>query len=197
MKEILPGILQWSWFSQEKGLDFNGHLVVEAETRAMIDPPPMNPENMVQIKQQGPVEYILITNRDHLREAEACRKIFGARVMVPEGDAAEIPIRVDGTYKSGENLPCGLKAIHIPDAKSAGECAFLLNRDKGILILGDALIGKPPGQLNLLPPDKFADPKKAKEGIKVLLELSFDAVLVGDGVSIMTGGKRAVLDFLK
>ena len=67
----------------------------------------------------------------------------------------------------------------------------------GILILGNALIGKPPGRLNLLPPDKFVDPKKAKEGIKVLLQPSFDAVLVGDGASILTQGKQAIFDFLK
>ena len=197
MKEILPGIFQWSWFSQEKGLDFNGHLIVEKGERVIIDPPPMNPEDQIQIERQRPIGFILITNRDHLREAEICRKFFRAKVYVPEGDAPEIPIQTDGTYKNGENLPCRLKAIHIPDAKSPGECAFLLSRDKGVLILGDALIGNPPGRLNMLPPDKFADPKKAKEGIKVLLAPSFDAVLVGDGISILTQGKQAVQDFLK
>jgi hypothetical protein len=49
MKEILPGIFQWSWFSQEKGLDFNGHLIVEKGERVIIDPPPMNPEDQIQI----------------------------------------------------------------------------------------------------------------------------------------------------
>jgi len=197
MKEILPGIFQWSWFSQEKGLDFNGHLIVEGEERVIIDPPPMSPEDQRQIERHRPIQSILITNRDHVREAEACRKFFRAKVLVPEKDAPEMPIQVDGTYKNGESLPCRLKAIHIPDAKSPGECAFLLNRGKGVLILGDALIGKPPGQLNLLPPDKFADPKKAKEGLKVLLEASFDAALVGDGVSILIQGKQAVQDFLR
>jgi glyoxylase-like metal-dependent hydrolase (beta-lactamase superfamily II) len=197
MKEIFPGVFQWSWFSQEKGLDFNGHLVVDDQVRAIIDPPPISPEDQVQIERQLPIGFILITNRDHLREAENCRKLFGAKVLVPEQDAAEISIEADGIYRDGESLPCRLKAIHIPNAKSAGECAFLLSRDKGMLILGDALIGKPPGKLNMLPLDKFADPKKAREGIKVLSGLSFDAVLVGDGVSILTGGKQAVLDFLK
>ena len=197
MKEILPGIFQWSWFSQEKGMDFNGHMVVEGNERVIIDPPPMSPEDQIQIERHQPIRYILITNRDHVREAEACRKIFRAKVLVPEQDVPEIPIQVDGTYKNGEGLPCGLKAIHIPDAKSPGECAFLLNRGKGVLILGDALIGKPPGKFNLLPPDKFADPKKAKKGLKVLLKVSFDAVLVGDGVSILIQGKQAVQDFLR
>ncbi len=197
MKEILPGIFQWSWFSQEKGMDFNGHLIVEGDERVIIDPPPMSPVDQSQIERYQPIGFILITNRDHVREAETCRKIFRAKLLVPEKDAPEILIQVDGTYKNGDGLPCGLKAIHIPDAKSPGECAFLLNRGKGILILGDALIGNPPGKLNLLPPDKFADPKKAKEGLKGLLEASFDAILIGDGVSILTQGKKAVQDFLR
>ena len=197
MKEILPGIFQWSWFSQEKGLDFNGHLIVEKGERVIIDPPPMNPEDQSQIERKRPIGTILITNRDHIREAEVCRKFFRAKVLVPEGDAPEIHIQADGTYKHGESLPCRLKAIHIPDAKSPGECAFLLSRGKGVLILGDALIGKPPGRLSLLPPDKFADHKKAREGIKGLLASSFDAVLVGDGVSILTQGKQAVQDLLR
>ena len=197
MKEILPGIFQWSWFSQEKGMDFNGHLMVAGDERVIMDPPPMTPEDQMQIESHRPIQFILITNRDHIREAEACRKHFGAKVLVPERDAPEILIQADGTYKNGDKLPGGLKAVHIPDAKSPGECAFLLNRGKGILILGDALIGKPPGRLNLLPPDKFADPKKAKGGLKVLRQAPFDAVLVGDGVSILTGGKQVLEDFLR
>lgn len=197
MKEILPSIFQWSWFSQEKGMNFNGHLIIEGEERVIIDPPPMSPEDQSQIEKHQPIRFILITNRDHIRETEACRKLYQAKVLVPEQDAPEIPILVDGTYKNGASLPCGLRAIHIPDAKSPGECAFWLNRGKGVLILGDALIGKHSGLLNLLPSDKFADPKKAKEGLKVLLDYSFDAVLVGDGVSILLQGKKAVQDFLR
>jgi len=197
MKEILAGIFQWSWFSEEKGIDFNGHLIVEGDGSTLIDPPPMSREDQDQIERYQPIRCILITNRDHVREAEACRKRYQAKVLASEMDAPTIPIAVDGTFKNGETLPGGLTAIHVPDAKSPGECAFLLNRGNGILILGDALIGKPPGQLNLLPADKFANAKKAKEGIRVLLESPFDAVLVGDGVSILTQGKKAVQDFLR
>jgi hypothetical protein len=75
--------------------------------------------------------------------------------------------------------------IQLADNKTPGESALLLERDAGILILGDALIGKPPGALSLLPPDKFAD-------VGVLLGQAFDTVLVGDGRSILAGGKDAL-----
>jgi hypothetical protein len=48
------------------------------------------------------------------------------------------------------------------------------------------------GQLNLLPAEKFPDIGKAKEGLRRLLKYNFSMVLVGDGASILAGGKEAV-----
>jgi Metallo-beta-lactamase superfamily len=138
------------------------------------------------------VDYILLTNRDHVREAEACRRDFKAKVYAPEADAPLMEIPVDKTYKDGELLPGGLWVIHLKDMKSPGESALFLDMGKGYLILGDALIGRQAGQLKLLPADKFADVNKAKESLKRLLKYNFDTVLVGDGTSILTGAKEAV-----
>jgi len=61
-----------------------------------------------------------------------------------------------------------------------------------VLIVGDALIGKPAGSVSLLPAEKYADLAKAKEGLRRLLKYEFDSLLVGDGASILTGGKSVV-----
>jgi glyoxylase-like metal-dependent hydrolase (beta-lactamase superfamily II) len=197
MKEVLPGIYQWSWFSQEKGYDFNGHLVVAGAERVMIDPPPMSAEDDAWLQKFGPISCIVLTNRDHVREAEAYRKKLKTVVLAPEADAPLMEIKIDRNFKGGDLLPGGMKAIHIPDGKSPGESALFLDRGKGILILGDALIGKPPGKLNLMPPEKYKDPSKAREAIRVLLNYNFDSILVGDGVQVLKGGKRAVEEFLR
>jgi hypothetical protein len=46
----------------------------------------------------------------------------------------------------------------------------------------------------MLPDEKFADPAKARAGLRVLLDprYDYDAVLVGDGVSLPTGGRAAL-----
>ena len=197
MKEILPGIYQWSWFSREKGYDFNGHLAVAGAERVMIDPPPLSAEDDAWLQKQGPIACIILTNRDHVREAETYRKKLKTTILAPETDAPLMEIKIDRKFKNGELLPGGIKAVHIQDGKSPGESALFLDRGKGILILGDALIGKPPGKLNLMPPEKYKDPAKAREGIRVLLHYKFDSILVGDGASILTGGKRAIEEFLR
>ncbi len=196
MKPIKPGIWQWSWFSDEKQLDFNGLLLQVGEHRVLVDPPPLTEAEKDQIRRAGPVDYLVLTNRDHEREAEACRAEFRCRVFVPEADAPQMTIRADKTYKDGELLPGGIWAVHLKDQKSPGECALYLPQGGGTMIVGDALIGKPPGSLAMLPADKYADAAKARAGLRRLLNYSFDTLLVGDGTSILTGARQAVERFL-
>jgi glyoxylase-like metal-dependent hydrolase (beta-lactamase superfamily II) len=96
------------------------------------------------------------------------------------------------TFKDGELLPGGIWVIHLQDQKSPGESALFLQLGKGVLIVGDALIGKPPGALSMLPPEKYVDAAKAKAGLRRLSKYQFDTILVGDGASILSGAKAAV-----
>lgn len=61
-----------------------------------------------------------------------------------------------------------------------------------MLIVGDALIGKPSGALSLLSPEKYQDVRTARDGLRRLLKYQFDSMLVGDGTSITFGAKQAV-----
>lgn len=193
MHEVAPGVYEWSWFSPEKQLDFNGHFVVEGPDRVLIDPPLLADADRADIERRGGVTAIILTNRDHVREIAACQRAFAAPVWVPAADAAWIDVPFDRTYDHAGRLPGGLVAIRVPDAKSPGESA-LWSTSKRVLIVGDAVIGKPAGSLGMLPDDKFADPAKARAGLAVLLDsrYDYDAVLVGDGVSLPTGGRTAV-----
>ena len=192
MKPILPGIWQWSWFSEEKQLNFNGLFLAVGEHRILVDPPPLTAEASTLIRRQGQLDYIIVTNRDHAREAAVCQADFRCQLQVPAADAPQMDLKPSKTFKDGELLPGGIWVIHLQDQKSPGESALFLQQGKGVLIVGDALIGKPPGALSLLSPEKYPDAAKAKAGLHRLLKYQFDAILVGDGTSILTGAKAAV-----
>ena len=192
MKPLLPGIWQWSWFSEEKQLNFNGLFLTVGEHKILVDPPPMTPEATTLIRRQGRLDYIIVTNRDHAREAAACQEDFGCQLFVPNADAPQMDLKPSKTFKDGELLPGGIWVIHLQDQKSPGESALFLQQGKGVLIVGDALVGAPAGSLRLLPAEKYQDVPKAKEGLRRLLKYGFDAILVGDGTSIMTDAKSAV-----
>lgn len=192
MNELLPGIWQWSWFSEEKQLDFNGLFLKVGENGVLVDPPPLTPEDITQIRREGPVDYIVITNRDHERESAMYQEEFRCQVFVPEADAPQMAIKADRTYKDRDMLPGGIWVVHLKDQKSPGESALFIHQGKNIMIVGDALIGKSPGTLTMLDADKYPDVAKAHEGLRRLLSYYFDTILVGDGYSIMTGARQVV-----
>ncbi|MDH4086251.1 MAG: hypothetical protein OEV71_06390 [Nitrospira sp.] len=196
MKQILPDIWQWSWFSDEKQLDFNGLFLMIGEHKILVDPPPMTAEARTVVRRHEPVDYIIVTNRDHLREAAVYQAELGCQLRVPEADAAQMDVTPTKTYKDGELLPGGIWAIHLENQKSSGESALFIERGRGVLIVGDALIGKPPGSVRLLPAEKYVDIQKAKDGLRRLLKYNFDSLLVGDGASILVGGKQQVEQLL-
>lgn len=192
MKQLLPGIWQWSWFSEEKQLNFNGLFLTVGEHKIVIDPPPMTADASTLIRRQGALDYIIVTNRDHIREAVTYQTEFRCQLQVPEADAPQMEVKPSKTYKDGELLPGGIWAVQLKDQKSLGESALYIQQGKGVLIVGDALIGKPAGALSLLAPEKYGDMGKAKEGLRRLLKYNFDSILVGDGASIIGGAKQAV-----
>ncbi|MBS0165831.1 MBL fold metallo-hydrolase [Nitrospira sp. CMX1] len=196
MKQILPNIWQWSWFSDEKQLDFNGLLLTIGEHTILVDPPLMTPEARAIVRRHEPIDYIVLTNRDHLREAPAYQAEWHCQLYVPEADAAQMEVSPTKTYKDGELLPGGIWAIQLQDQKSPGESALFIERGRGVLIVGDALIGHPSGALRVLPPEKYADPAKAKAALRRLLRYNFDSLLVGDGVSILAEAKQQVEQLL-
>ena len=197
MKPILPGIATWSWFSEEKQLNFNGHLLDVGEHRILVDPPPLSDADFTKLSNAGQLDYILLTNRDHERESAAYKEALNTRVYVPQADAPEMSVTPDKTFVDGELLPGGIWVIHLSNQKSPGESALFLQQGRGILIVGDALLGKPEGSVSMLPAEKYADPAKAREGLRRLLKYDFDSLLVGDGTSILTGAKAVVAKALE
>jgi glyoxylase-like metal-dependent hydrolase (beta-lactamase superfamily II) len=192
MKNLLPGIWQWSWFSEEKQIDFNGLFLTVGEHKILIDPPSMTGDATSVILRNGPVDYIIVTNRDHAREAAKYQDEFRCQLQVPDADAPQMDLKPTKTFKDGELLTGGIWVIQLKDQKSPGESALFIQQGKGVLIVGDALIGKPSGSLSLLSAEQSADAGKAREGLRRLLKYNFDSLLVGDGVSILTGAKQAV-----
>jgi hypothetical protein len=192
MKQILSGIWQWSQFSEEKQLDFNGLFLMVGEHKVLVDPPPMTDEDRAFIRRNGPVDYIIVTNRDHTREAVTCQTEFACHLYVPESDVSQMELKPTKTYRDGELLPGGIWVIHLRDQKSPGESALFIQQGRGVVIVGDALIGKPAGAVSMLPAEKYPDAAKAKDGLRRLLKYNFDSLLVGDGVSILAAGKQPV-----
>ena len=86
MREILPGVLTWPWFSARHGYDFNGWLVRDPAGNLCIDPVEMPDAVLDEIAHEG-VGRILLTNRNHFRASMKVKERTGACKTKP------IPLR--------------------------------------------------------------------------------------------------------
>ena len=194
MDEILKDVYTWSVYSEEKKLNFNGHFIVSQHPlfgNVIIDPPQASDSDLEQMESLGFVQHIIITNRDHIRRSEEFQQKFGADIQINTNDITGSAMVSDRNFNHGDMIAGFLQAVVIPDNKTPGDTA-LFWADREILFLCDALIGKPPGIVTLLPEEKYDDIVKAKAGIRILQNLDYKHLLLGDGESILRKGKEVV-----
>jgi glyoxylase-like metal-dependent hydrolase (beta-lactamase superfamily II) len=189
MKEIVSDIFTWAWFSEPHGYNFNGHLVRHDRGNLCIDPVQPGDDSLAEIAKVG-VAKTLLTNRNHSRAANAIRSHTGARTLIHPADAAHARnqgAEIDGELSVGEKIG-PLTTVGVP-GKSPGEVA-LYWPERRILIVGDAVIGNPPGRCGLLREKVMDDPAGLRRSVVKLLDLEFDTLLFGDGASILHDAKQ-------
>ena len=195
MREILNDIYTWPWFSEPHGYNFNGHLVIHAEGNLCIDPVELSEPDLEEIARRG-VSRILLTNRNHSRAANKVRARTGARTAIHPADApharsqsTEVDYELNVGDRAGPFVVVGVPG------KSPGEVALHWPEQK-ILLVGDAVVGSPPGRCKLLPETVMDDPSRLRASVGALLSLDFDILLVGDGEPILQGAKERLSELV-
>lgn len=193
MREIVPGIFTWPWFSAKHGYDFNGYLILHPDGNLCVDPVEPDAEARALMSKVG-VASILLTNRNHTRASASIREQTGASIAAHAADAEyarKQGVSVDGELRPGEKVG-PFDIVPLP-GKSPGEVA-LHWRERRILVVGDACVGRIPGELALLPDQVIDDVAQLQESLRrVAAEVDFETLLLGDGTSLLTGGRAALV----
>jgi glyoxylase-like metal-dependent hydrolase (beta-lactamase superfamily II) len=132
-----------------------------------------------------------------VRDANRVRARTEARTAIHPGDAGYARVQgadLDDELHVGEQVG-PLRVLAVP-GKSPGEIAFHWP-ERRILIVGDSIIGKPPGACSLLKEKVMDDPAQLRLSVRALLDVDFDCLLVGDGVSILTGAKDRLAELVE
>jgi glyoxylase-like metal-dependent hydrolase (beta-lactamase superfamily II) len=190
MREIVGGILHWTWFSETHGYDFNGYYVRDG--RIAVDPVQMDDATLQALAGEG-VATIVLTNRNHYRDAARLRARTGARVLVHPADADFVRdkgVVVDGPLADGDRVG-PFEVIGVP-GKSPGEVALWWPARR-LCIVGDACVGAPPGALRLLPDAVIDNKSRLRESLRTLAARlpELDVLLVCDGAPILSGAGAA------
>ncbi len=186
-----PDLYTWSQFDADRNVDFHSVLWVRPEGNLVVDPLPLGEHDEKHLRALGGAAWIVITNSDHTRAAEALRAKTAARVAGPAGERETFPIPCDQWLSDGEELVAGLEIIAIEGSKTPGELALVL--EGSTLITGDLVRAHRAGSLMMLPTAKLADLASAQRSVaRLAARTEIETVLVGDGWSVFHGGHAAL-----
>jgi glyoxylase-like metal-dependent hydrolase (beta-lactamase superfamily II) len=204
MREILPGIFTWGSTYVDRPWDLNGYAIALNGCAVLVDPPEPGEDDWPSFDALKPLAKIVLTNRDHVRDAELFRTRYGAGLVAGADEVTQLaPMTIDEAVREGDLVAGALRVIELP-GKSPGEIGLYLDPAHhaisrelgGILLLGDAIIGHPPGALGLIPEHKLDNPSKLKQSLCKILDYDFDVLLLCDGQPVLRGGKLKVSEFL-
>ena len=196
MRQVVDAISTWPWFSARHNYNFNGYLVHDPGGNLCIDPVEPDAPTLDAIAHLG-VKDIVLTNRNHVRAAHVVRARTGARTAIHPDDATHARKQgaiIDGALQMGQHV--GPLVVIGVSGKSPGEVAFQWP-ERRLLVVGDAVIGNPPGHCGLLPDRVIDDPPRLRASVRQLLDLDFDTLLVGDGRCIMTGARDRLRELVE
>jgi len=187
-KTILDGVRMWSVWQPGVNMFFNSYFIAGEQGNVVTDPLTLSDADAAEIEELGGLAWIVLTNRDHERNAAEIAQKFGAKIAASAADAPLLSMNVDRALENGEVLG-GARVVTFEGLKTPGEIALHF-REKGAAIVGDALWGDVAGSLRLGP--KLADSAKAALSLRRLAALRPDHLLLGDGDSIFGGAVQAL-----
>jgi glyoxylase-like metal-dependent hydrolase (beta-lactamase superfamily II) len=186
VKEPVPGLFHYHIHDDRIDHRSDAFAVVGGGTVTLIDPLPLDPAALGRL---GTVGAIVVAVGGHQRSAWRYQRELKARVHAPR-EAAGLEGTPDATFKEGDPLPGGLRAVHAP-GPGAAHYALRLDRGPGVLLVTDLLMHEKEG-IVFLPDTYVEDPGRARESARRLLDLDWDTLCFGHGEPILEGGKKAL-----
>jgi glyoxylase-like metal-dependent hydrolase (beta-lactamase superfamily II) len=190
MERFIGNIHRWRMFSGEKGYFFNGWVIRLPEGDLIVDPPAVSGDAYAFLKTLRPIG-IFLTNWTHRRFAADVAMVAPAPVYIHELDAPKLEgLKPDRFADASTHFSEHVTVVPTP-GKTRGELGLLIRDERRrILLLGDTVIGHPAGEIGLLPDAKIEDKPAILETLRRLSILEFDHLLVGDGESLIEGGRE-------
>ena len=207
LMQLAPAVYAWSephgtlerryrWYSY-------AIRVAEARVLALVDPLVASADEVRALEEVGPPTHVLLTCSWHLRDAEACRRRWGSRILIHRSGLADAEAPMDGTFQGGDELWGTVKAIHLPGLSWPEETAFLIGGG-GILIVGDAFcggradVGVPEGAVGRYTSVAVPSAKQheARLSAQHLLSQPFDSMCFGHGSPLLHNAKAALERFI-
>ena len=199
MDEIAPGIFHWTARHPDIGTHVSSYYVQPAG----IVTDPLEPEDGWGFFDglDLPPQQVVLSIGLHWRHSDRFAERYGSTIRVvrqgmerwgPDSDRRAEP------FEFGDEVAPGVIARDVGGI-APDDTALHITHGGGALLLADAVMGYG-GELAFVPDNLMADPAKDKaatlDGLRGLLELDFDALLLAHGDPVAKDGHSRLADFV-
>jgi len=154
----------------------------------VIDPVPLAEAAWNDLVAKAPLRAILLTNGNHVRDADQFRKKYKVPIVTAPATRRDITEIKPDVVLLEKELLYGIAAIPIPGA-TPGETAF--HSDMGVMIIGDAIINTSSEKGLEFLPDKYCDnAKQNRESLRKLLNFEFHTLTFAHGAPVTAHAKE-------
>ncbi len=181
----------WQVFDPTVKADLFSTAVLTPAGLLLVDPIPLAPAPLGELKQHGPIAGIIVTSSNHVRAAAEFASRFAVSIFAHRDSKLAGSVSVDG----GDKILDLVKVIAIEDA-AQGEIALHYPSDEGTLIVGDALINLEPNGFSLLPKKYCANQKEMRRSLRQLLACPAKRMLFAHGTPILSGAAARLQQLL-
>lgn len=194
MDEVIPGVWHWTAVHPRIETEVSSHFVAGSGTA--IDP--LLPEEGIEWFEGRGVQRVLLSNRHHLRHAEALAKRFGCPILCHEAGLHEFEGGPDVQgFGFGERLAADVTALEM-GAICPEDTVLRIDAGDGALLFADALIHY--GALGFVPDKLIGDDAegvkaRVRERAAALAEEEFDHLLFAHGTPLIGGGRDSLRAF--
>ena len=200
MEQIFDNV--WTWEGPEPGhpTTVRGYVVVTPEGTILVDPPFSSDGELQELPGGREPVAALLTNHFHIRSAGKFRTEFGCHVYLHVAEKPWAEFRADHYFSDDALLLGCFRAIRIPNSNFSGATAFLFESGDGILFAGETIDVRDSETLWRIYTRHLertgSTVQEAVNGLAILLDYQFDALLPAHDRPMLTGANRALREFL-
>ncbi len=185
----------WSEFDSDRNIDFHSYVWVREKGNVVFDPLPISEHDLEHLLSLGKTCCIIISNSDHVREAQWLAEKTGAEILGPAAERDSFPLACNKWLDEGSTVCDGLDVYRLEGSKTDGELAFVIDGDT--LITGDLIRAHKAGELCMLPAPKLKNIELAKASVKRLASIAgIKTILPGDGWPVFREGEAVLAELV-
>ena len=182
LDRLSPYLLIWHAFDHAAKTELFSTAVVTDHGTIVIDPIALGAIAEQELNGCGPIQSIIVTNVNHVRAAISFHQRYAAPIFAAVELSKELP-SAQAVYHG--TAIHNLRIIGL-DGAAGGEIAIHDPRDRGSVIVGDALINFDPYGFAVLPKKYCLNQKEMIRCLHRLLDLKFQRLLFAHGILITT-----------